>query len=60
LEGFDSEAEDTLDSLLAELENFEEGRLLQPVRKVIFAYDMGSASEQQTKIITNLKDQNSE
>ena len=60
LEDFDSEAEDTLDALLAELVSHEAGSLLEPIRKAVSAYDMESAAEQLAEVTTILKDQHGE
>ena len=57
LEDFDSEAEDTLDALLAEMVNYEAGSLLEPIRKAVSAYDMESAAEQLVEVTTKLKEQ---
>jgi HPt (histidine-containing phosphotransfer) domain-containing protein len=56
LEDFDSESEDTLDTLLMDLTGSKAATLLQSVSKEVKAYELESAAEKLAEIVSELKD----
>ena len=60
LDEFDSEAEDTLEGLKADLARCGVVDLLKPVAKAVAAYDMESAAEQLPAVVKLLREQYSE
>jgi two-component system sensor histidine kinase/response regulator len=60
LEDFDSEAEDSLDDLKADLMGSDVAELLVPISKLVSAYDMEQAAEQLAEMRATLKEQYSD
>ena len=56
LEDFDSESEDTLDTLLMDLIGSKAATLLESVSKEVKAYELESAAEKLAEIVSKLKD----
>ncbi len=56
LENFDSEAEDTLEGLLAELGSSSAAALLAPVGRLVSAYDMEEAAEELERVMAKLEE----